>query len=174
MVTVTTEYGEFAADSLDEATKVAKQAERAAKREAKRREAALVVARERACAVGYNVYYWLAEKGKMPCGWTFYDTGNKYGPRVDVPSETPWNSVVTLETEWGTGTVELFTKYNRPIGHVWNGAGFTQLLVLADDSRPEDSPAVYAIGCHDGVLSLQPMPKIFVDMFRQSANNEAA
>lgn len=177
MVTLTTEYGEFSAESEDEVLR----ASRKAKREHERAEAARKIAYEQACVnaklEAYRVYDLKAEhetRGMdelFPRGWRLLVPGNPYFPEVEVRGHNHWS--IKLETDEGYAVLDLW--YLQPLAVVENGAGIHFLLFVrhALDHALQNEPArAYAIGSHDGQAAMAIVYGVTMEQFHQSKNNE--
>jgi hypothetical protein len=166
MIKVSSELGEFQGDTLEQATKALRAAERAAKRDEKRRGELYKLAMMRARATGYSILARFASRDRFPRGWKYYPTGDKHGPRE--LEYTPRGQFMTRHSvlfDTPDGQAKFDFIGHRVIGHVWNGAGFTIAFFLQDDTTGEVS--AHCLGVADDVPAMDSLPEVAVAHFER-------
>lgn len=164
MVTLTTEHGEFSAETEAEAVKLARKAKREAAKEEKRQEAARTTALQRAKTAGFRVYDRFLEDKPMPPAWIIHKAGNRFFPAQRY--EAPY-TYTRIDTEDGRGEIRLYDRGYSIVASVDNGAGFTMLLFVKDCDTT-DPPRAYAVGVCDGVANWVRLEKpITLELFRE-------
>lgn len=167
-----TDIGRFEAETPEAAVRLSKAAQRQHAAEERRREKARDLARERAMVNGFAVYDRKAEGKEFPCGWMYYQVGTPHvAVRVEPVEDRDWLTCVTVDTEWGMGSIELLERYHAIHGVVENGAGHVMILFLVDPTLQEQGQLAWAVGCADGELAFAMLHGIKSSMFTQSRHN---
>lgn len=161
MVTLTTDYGTFAAETEEAALKEARAARRKAAIEEKRAEAARDQARLYAYKAAFRVYDALANCKDYP-GWRFVEPGTTYGLKSRY--ESPYYHY-QITTEEGTAELQMYDGYTC-IGSLENGAGWTMVLFMQDNT--DQKIAAMAVGVHNGVVGTVSLaPIVTPERFRR-------
>lgn len=170
MVTITIDGETFEADTLAEARKLARKAERAAQAARKAEREAIKVAQGRAKESGYYLYEMGLRPEGPPRGIRFYAAGGPYfSGRV---KEWPGGDTATYETE--NGRAEFRHYGYRVTGFVRSGAGFDLGVVLQDTGRPEGIEFL-AVGTADGAIAFERISYLAWDVFaHESEASESA
>jgi hypothetical protein len=158
MFTIKTEFGEFTGDTMKEAQKAMRKAQRAQVKIDKAAAESRKIAMLRAQSIGYRVLDRFMDKDSPMPAWRFYPTGHKYGPHVVAHFDSLHRMYhdVIYETEDGRG--ELSHYGYQVVGHVWNGGGYGIVIFLQDNAHPEFPPAAMAVGIADGHVQLASLP----------------
>lgn len=169
MVTLQTDFGEFCAETPEQAAREAKRAERAARKDEKEREENRKQADILARAEGWRILSrYLEYPNGAPCGWRFYRTGTMYGPRVEHDYQTGKNTA-HLECEGGRASATWYL--DDILGHVWNGAGFSMVVAIEDYATHQ----VYlkAVAVYNGVCGFADLPISLAWFPKSKADTEA-
>lgn len=154
MVTLQTDFGQFSAETPEQATKEAKKAERAAKKAEKEREENRKHADTLARAEGWRVLSrYIEHPDKAPCGWRFYRTGTQYGPSCHSDYSTGKNTG-TFSCEGGEAKATWYL--DKILGHVWNAAGFTMVVAIQDNYNGK--VYLFATAVYNGAMGFAELP----------------
>jgi len=162
-VTLTTEHGEFHAETEEEAFKAARAAKRQAARDEKRREAAHATARDRAMVDGFRVYDRLAQGKSPPGAWCLARPGSKWFP--PQKHEDYCYEATAMDCEGGRASLKLHDTSWTVVGTVENGAGFTFLVFI--QCRQAGNVEPHAVATCDGEVAIVRMHGITMDQFRE-------
>jgi hypothetical protein len=173
-VTITVGEREYIGETMADAQK----AMRAGQREVKRLEKIAAenrkIAQMRAESIGYRVLSRKLAHEHAPCGWRFYATDSKYGPKVVRHSDCQYRPYhdVTLETEWGMAQSSHYGYICD--GHVWNGGGFSIVVFFRDNARPDEPPTALAVGVCEDQVEFVDLPGITPAFFAVDREIESA
>ena len=164
MVTLTTEHGEFQAETPEEAAKLARRAQR----DATKKQAETETARSAAILDAYHkvydcLYCLLAEHQQMP--GTLIDAWDEYAPKA-TRQPGGWD----IEIETNDGYAVLDDVYDNPIAYVWDCGGIPRIVFLQPNNGVTKA---FAIGAHKNVAVLAYLPKVTMTMFRRERETTA-
>lgn len=162
MVTVTTEHGSFAADTVKDAARLARAAKRKAAHDAAREAEVHRTSGTNARDVGYRVYCHTMDTRRRD-RWEVLLPGSRF-----FPSRGP-NDRLVFHSPSGSGDFML-ERTHKVLGVVWDAAGFhvCVFLQVQDETFP---PGAYAIGIHEGVMSLAELPGVTMNQFNRETDN---
>jgi len=175
MVSITVGDKTIEAETLKEATRLAKKEEKAQAQAEKDAEAKRDVARLKASkrmlalidTIGERLSTPTARRGQVYAG---ADATTEYAQRLYARAVTTKtdsfssSSFVRIETEHGEKTI--LTGY-RILGVVENSAGWMLALHVQDATHPEIE-AVWSAGIHDGEYAIVSLPEFLLPQFRQT------
>lgn len=158
MTQIINEHGTFEAPTEREALKLARNAARKAKRDEARLSAARDKATERACATGYRIHEAFADiktgiRESFPRGWFVWRPGDDFGPKLE-PALCCHGHKARYETAHGFVSGDHYAQYVR--GALYNGAGFIIAVAFEHADKPGDC-AVCAIGACDEQAAFVPL-----------------
>ncbi|MFH1922709.1 MAG: hypothetical protein ABIP48_22830 [Planctomycetota bacterium] len=154
-VTLTTEHGEFHAETEAEAVAQSRKARHQAASAKALRLADYQKAEEEATKSAYRVLYCYVETTHPHQGttraWELWFRGDEWFPRVEITGDC--ESVVHLHDATGTFHVALYRQ--TLVGYVWDAGGFPLMLWLQGE---EGEPRGYVVGSHKGQCCLLVLP----------------
>lgn len=155
MVTLTTDYGTFAADTEKEAIAASRKAQREAERAERKKAESSAAADNDARRVAYQVYY---AKHSPSCNkptWMNMAKGYAPKPTLDEAGDF-W--ILHVETAHGNATIQWYRSSWAMEGLLWDAGGSQCAIAFRD--LPCGKIHVYAIGVHDGVSAIVGCPGI--------------
>ena len=158
MVTLTTDYGEFQAETEREALALARKAKAAADKAEHQRAADSAAADNAARRTAYHIYY---AKHSPQCNKpTWMNLKKDYAPKIQVDDDF-W--AIDLETADGNATVRFWRSSWNVVGVLWDAGGSQCAVAIRDTSNGKVT--VYAVGVHNGVSETVMCPGIAMDDF---------
>ena len=169
MVTITTDYGTFEADTMKEAQALERKARKLAEKERQRIEGLREVARHNAKARGFNILAHKVKNNSFPSAWTYYpaDAPGPHSVKVIGRKEEYDDDILEVETEHGRGRLPVYR--NSYVGYVMNCAGAMAIALRNSDG----SDSVYSVGVHEGEAQAELLPCVTVDDFRLTKRIES-
>lgn len=164
MVTLETPYGKFEGDTVKDAQKLARKAEREGKKQEEIRAAKRTLARMRAEAQAFRIMRAkMTREDGLPRRWNFAVGGTQYREVSVTGGEDYYaDQTLTVGTEDGRGSHGIYGA--RFVGDVCAGSGYTIAVVLRE--RGDDKDTVYAVGTNEGELVLESLPTVTLADFR--------
>lgn len=169
-MTITVNGAELTTDNLADAQRAIADAHKAEAKErrerakeAKRRKEAAELAIAQAERIGFWIYRTKAEDGRFPASFELLRERDNYSP---VKVEREYRSLILdIEAHGGRATWEG-SPGAKFVGCVGDAAGYARLVFLLDSYT--GTTIAYAVGVHDGLAVLTPMPGITPDDFERS------
>ena len=165
MVTIETEHGTFEGETLKDASKKARQAAQAAKKQAVKDEADRKIAYLRAKEHGYEIYRVREEKREMRRAWRLCPPGYKYASTT-VTSDNNLAGELYDTAVWHGEHGKAESRHNgyRIFGTVENGAGFPMAVFLVCNTT--NRVEAYAVGIEGTQIVFADLPGISSTDFR--------